>query len=89
MYFKAASVWGSGLVLAGLSAAAPNAQVARQSFDVSNATLQEINDYALSVAKSRISANSTGCTAEKLIVRKYWYEPRRLMIPNGDLQLSD
>lgn len=63
----------AGLVLAGSSASAPSSDnVARQAFDLSTATLQEINDYALGVAKSRITGNSTSCTSDKLVVRKYW-----------------
>lgn len=66
--------FGSGLLLAGGSVAAPASDnTASQSFNPSNATLQQINDYALSVAKARIPANSTTCTKDKLAVRKYWY----------------
>lgn len=64
---------GAGLVLAGGSRSAPtNDNTTSQTFDLASATLQQINDYALSVAKSRISGNSTGCTSDKLVVRKYW-----------------
>lgn len=74
MHFKLA--FGSGLLLAGGSAAVPTIDnnAASQGFNPSNATLQQINDYALSVAKARIPANATTCTSDKLIVRKYWYE---------------
>lgn len=71
MHFKLAL--SSGLILAGGSAASPTrTDATSQTFDVANATLQQINDYAVSVAKARIPANSTGCTTDKLIVRKYW-----------------
>lgn len=61
---------GSALLLAASSDAAPSG--ASQNFNLANATLQQINDYALSVAKSGIPANSTTCTSDKLVVRKYW-----------------
>lgn len=40
-------------------------------FDASNATLEEFSSYALNVSKARV-ANSTGCSLDKISVRKYW-----------------
>ncbi|EOD47694.1 Tyrosinase [Neofusicoccum parvum] len=41
--------------------------------NLANATLEQISDSALAVAKSRIGSNSTnGCTKDNVTVRKYW-----------------
>lgn len=53
----------AALLLAGASAS---------TFNRHNATLEDFNAYALTVAKSRITLNST-CTADKLVVRKSWF----------------
>lgn len=62
------------LLLAGASIAGPvqSSSTKRQDFDRYTATLEDFNAYALDVAKSRLSANST-CTAENIAVRKSWY----------------
>lgn len=71
---KVPQIIAAAFLLAGISSAGPvqSRSAKRQDFDRYNATLDDFSAYALDVAKSRLTANST-CTADNISVRKSWF----------------
>lgn len=63
----------AGLLLAGAATveAGPLIKPASTVLNLANATLEQLSQNALSVAKATIPSNST-CTPDKLSVRKWW-----------------